>query len=64
MTAVSKKFYFDILDDVVNIYNNTLHRIIKMKPADVKFDSYLQYNLGSKEKDSKFKVHDHVRISK
>ena len=51
MTAVSKKFYFDILDDVVNKYNNTLHRIVKMKPADVKFDSYLQYNLGSKEKD-------------
>ena len=23
MTAVSKKFYFDILDDVVNKYNNT-----------------------------------------
>ena len=41
MTAASKKFYFDILDDVVNKYNNTLHRIIKMKPADVKFDSYL-----------------------
>ena len=28
MTAVSKKFYFDVLDDIVNKYNNTVHRII------------------------------------
>ena len=64
LRAVSKNLYFDVLDDIVNIYNNTLHRIIKMKPTDVKLDTYLQYNVDSKEKDARFKVGDHVRISK
>ena len=35
MTAVSKNVYFDFLDDVVDKYNNTYHRTIKMKPIDV-----------------------------
>ena len=35
MTAVSKNVYFDELDDIVNKYNNTVHRTIKMKPIDV-----------------------------
>ena len=35
MTAISKNGYFDALDDIVNKYNNTGHRIIKMKPTDV-----------------------------
>ena len=42
MTAVSKNVYFDILDDIVNIYNNTLHRIIKTKPVDFKPDFYAE----------------------
>ena len=40
MAAVSKNIYFDVLDDIVNKYNNTFHRTIKMKPTDVKSDSY------------------------
>ena len=40
MTAISKNVYIDILDDIVNKYNNTVHRIIKMKPIDVTSDSY------------------------
>ena len=36
MTAISKNVYFDVLDDIVNKYNNTVHRTIKMKPIDVK----------------------------
>ena len=35
-----------------------------MKPIDVKSDSFAEYNEGSSEKDPKFKVGDHVRISK
>ena len=35
MTAISKNFYFDVLDDIVNKYNNTVHKTIKMKPVDV-----------------------------
>ena len=38
MTAVSKNVYYDALDDIVNIYNNTVHRTIKMKPIDVTND--------------------------
>ena len=36
MTSISKKVYIDKLDDIVNKYNNTYHRTIKMKPVDVK----------------------------
>ena len=64
MTAISKNVYFDVLDDIVNKYNNTVHRSIKMKPIDVTSDSYAEYNEDSNEKDPKFKVGDRVRISK
>ena len=62
MTAVSKNFYFDVLDNIVNKYNNTVHRTIKMKPIDVTADSYAEYNEDWNKKDPKFKVGDHVRI--
>ena len=62
--AVSKNFYFDVLDDIVNKFNSTVHRSIKMKPVDVTSDSYAEYNEDSNEKDPKLKVGDHVRISK
>ena len=64
MTAISKNVYFDVLDDIVNKYNNTVHRSIKMKPIDVTDDSYAKYNEDSNRKDPKFVVGDHVRISK
>ena len=64
MTAVSKNVHFDVLDDIVNKYNNTVHRTIKMKPIEVTSDSYAKYNENSNEKDPKFKVGDRVRISK
>ena len=35
MTATGKNVYYDVLDDVVNKYNNTEHSTIKMKPIDV-----------------------------
>ena len=63
MTAVSKNVHFDVLDDIVNKYNNTVHRTIKMKPIEVTSDSYAKYNENSNEKDPKFKVGDRVRIS-
>ena len=64
MTAVSKNVSFDVLDDIVNNYNNTVQRSIKMKPIDVTSDSYAKHNEDSNEKDSKFKIGDHVTISK
>ena len=44
MTAISKIVYFDVLDDIVNKYNNTFHRAIKMKPIDITSDSYAEYS--------------------
>ena len=62
MTAISKNVYFDVLDNIVDKYNNTYHKTIKMKPVDVKSDSFAECNGESNEKDPKFKVGDHVRI--
>ena len=42
MAAVSKNVYFDVLDDIVNKYNNTVHRTIKMKQIDITSDSYAE----------------------
>ena len=64
MTATGKNVYYDILDDVVNKYNNTKHSTIKMKPIDVKNDNKRIYIDEHNEKDSRFKVGDRVRISK
>ena len=64
MTVISKNVYFDALDDIVNKYNNTVHKTIKMKPIDVTGDSYAEYNEDFNKKDPKFKVGDNVRISK
>ena len=64
MTAVSKNVYFVVLDDIVNKYNNTFHRTIKMKLNDIKSDSYAEYNVDSNEKQPKLKFGDHVGISK
>ena len=47
MTADSKNVYFDALDNIVNKYNNTVHRSIKMRPIDIKVDSYAEYNEDS-----------------
>ena len=64
MTAISKNVYFDMLENIVHKYNNTVHRTIKLKPIDITSDSYAEYNKDSNEKDPKFKVGNHVRISK
>ena len=44
MTAISKNVYFDVLDDIVDKYNNTYHNTIKMNPIDVKSDFFAEYN--------------------
>ena len=64
MTAISKKVYIDKLDDIVKEYNDTYHTSIKMKPADVKDNTYIDFKKEINNKDPKFKVGDHVRISK
>ena len=64
MTVVSKNVDIDKLDDMVNEYNNTYHRTIKRKPVDVKSGNHIEYNVNSNDKNPKFKIRDHVRISK
>ena len=61
---MSKNVYFDVLDNIVDKYNNTYHRTIKMKPIDVISDLFAEYNEEYNEKYPKFKFGDHFRISK
>ena len=64
MISISKIVYIDKLDDLVNEYNNTLHRTTKMKPADVKPSMYIDFNKENNKESPKFKVGDHVRLQK
>ena len=64
MTSISKNVYTDKLDDIVNEYNNTKHRGTKMKPVDVKDNTYIKFGKEVNDNDPKFKVGHHVRISK
>ena len=64
MTATGKNVYYDVLDDIVNEYNNTKHSTIKMKPTDVGNNNKRVYIDEHNEKRSRFKVGDRVRISK
>ena len=64
MTSVSKNVDIDKLDDIVNEYDNTYHRTIKMKPVDVQDNTYFEFEKEVNNKDPKFKVGDHTRISK
>ena len=58
------KAVLKVLNSIVDEYNITYHKTIKMKLIDIKNDSFAKYNEESNEKDPKFKVNDHVRISK
>ena len=65
MASISKNVYINKLDDIMVEYNNNYHITIKMKPIDVKDNTYIN-NTDKKvnDKDLKFKTGDHVRISK
>ena len=56
--------YTDKLDDIVAEYNKTYHRNFKMKPVDVKDNTYIDFKKEVNDKDPKSKVGDRVRISK
>ena len=64
MTSISKNVYIDKLDDIVKKYNKTYHTSIKMKPVDVKDNTYIDFKKEVNDKNPKFKVGDKVRISK
>ena len=62
MTSISKNMYIDKLDEIVNKYNHTYHRTIKMKPADGNPSTYIDFNKGNNKEGLNFKVKDHIRI--
>ena len=64
MTSISKDLYINKLDDIVDEYNNTYHRTIKMKFIDVKDNTYIDFGKKVNDKDPKFNIGDHVRITK
>ena len=64
MTAISKIVYIDKLNDIVKEYNNKYHTSINMKPVNVKDNTYIKVKKEINNKNPKFKVCDHVRISK
>ena len=64
MTTIGKNVYFNVLDDIVKNYNNSIHSSIKMKPRDVKNDTFVENIEEANEKGPKFKIGDYVRISK
>ena len=60
MISISKNIYIDTIDDLVNEYNNAYRSTVKMKPVDVKSSTYIENN----DKDPKFEVVNHLKISK
>ena len=64
MTAISKNVYINKLDDIVDEYNDTYHRTIKMKPVDVKDNTYIDFEKEVNNKDPKLKIGDQVRTFK
>ena len=64
MTSISKNVYIYKLDDIVDKYNNIYHTTIRMKPINVKDNTYINTAKEINNKDPKFKVGDRVRISK
>ena len=64
MTSISKNVYIDKINDIVDEYNNTYYTTIKLRPIDVEDNMYINTDKEINDKGFKFKVCDHVRISK
>ena len=64
ITNIGKNVYFNVLDDIVDKYNNSFHSSIKMKPKDVTDIKYAEYSEETNKKCPKFNIGDNVRISK
>ena len=64
MTSKSKNVYIDKIDDIINKYNNTYHSTIKKKPVHIEITAYIDFKNDVNDVEHKFKVGDHVRISK
>ena len=54
LTSISKNVDIDKLDDIVKKYNTTYHKSIKMKPVDVKDNTYIDFKKESNDKNPEF----------
>ena len=63
MTAASKNFYINKLDNIVDKYNNVYHGTIKIKPADVNSSEHFEFDVENYDKDPKIELGDHFKIS-
>ena len=48
-------------NDIINKYNNKYHSTIKMKPADVNSNTYIDFDKKDNTEDPKIKVGDHLK---
>ena len=64
MTSVSKNVHIYKLDNIVNKYNNTCHSTVKLKPVNVKSNTYINSSKEINDKEPQFEIGDFVRISK
>ena len=64
MTSILKNMYIDKLDDIVNKYTNTYNSAIKVKPDNVKSNTYIDFSKEIGYKDTEFEIDDIIRISK
>ena len=64
MAAISKNVYVNVLNDIANKYNNTVHKTINIKRIDVTDDYDAKYKEEFNKKNPKFNDGDHVQISK
>ena len=63
-TSVPKNVCIDKLDNIVNKYNNTYYSTIKIKPIDVKSNTYIESSKEINNKNPEFEIGDIVRISR
>ena len=63
MTSISNNMYPNILNNIVDKYNNAFHSTIKVKPVNIISSTYINLDKMNSKEDSQFKVGDHVRIS-
>ena len=67
-TENNNTIFYNIIDDLVNEYNNEFHSKIKMTPIQGSKKIHekkikITYNFDKTKKPGKFKIGDHVRIS-
>ena len=64
MNLILKHVDIDKVDDIVDKFNNKYNRTIKIKAVDIKSSTYIDFDVENNNKDPKFQVSNHARLSK